>query len=494
MSKKLIASRLRDLDQAQDYASWREISLELDTLEGADAWKQDDTSDDYDHLLIKERLAEMRALRKNGDVRQLVFNLYEGLHGNLGNITSLSLYSVARVGTKQLIEQYTEEVARCLDYLCAGDFPDFPEDEKIVFFKRTGTVFGRSALMLSGGATLGMFHLGVIKALNEHRLLPKVISGSSAGSIIAGIVGTRDDQQLQQIFAPGGLNLRAFQSVSLRRALQGGAVMDGGQLERCLMENIGEDSFTEAFERTRRIIGITVSPADPHQHGRLLNYLAAPHVLMRRAILASCAVPGVFPPVMLEARDYRGEVVPYMPSKRWVDGSLANDLPMLRLARLHNCNHYIVSQTNPHIVPFMTDVAPKRGLLPLARELASSGSRGALTLARTHMDPYGAGRVLNKIDNITKQKYSGDVNIFPRQSPRQLLGMFSNPSADDIQQYIREGERATWPKIERIRNQTRISRTFDDCLALLKQRHADRAAQVTPAKPWLRMIRKAGAA
>jgi TAG lipase/steryl ester hydrolase/phospholipase A2/LPA acyltransferase len=474
MSNKLIAARLRDLDQASDYKAWREVAQELDVLEGGAAWKQDDTSDDYDYLLIKERLAEMRALRKGGDTRQLVFTLYEGLHGNIGNISNPSLYGVARIGTKTLIEQYVEEVARCLDYLCAGDFPDFPEDEKIIFFKRTGTVFGRSALMLSGGATLGMFHLGVIKALHERGLLPKVISGSSAGSIIAGIVGTRDDEQLKKIFEPGGLNLQAFQSVSLRRVFKGGAVMDGGRLERCLMENIGEESFTQAFERTRRIIGVTISPADPHQQGRLLNYLASPHVLMRRAILASCAVPGVFPPVMLEANDYLGRVVPYMPSKRWIDGSLANDLPMLRLARLHNCNHYIVSQTNPHIVPFMSDNAPKRGLLPLARELASSGSRGALTMARAHMDPYGAGRVLNKIDNITRQKYSGDVNIFPRHSPKQLLNMFANPSDTDIQRFIRDGERSTWPKLERIRNQTRISRAFDDCIALLKQRSIER--------------------
>lgn len=488
MSNKLIAARQRDLDQAANYQEWREIAVELDTLEGAAAWKQDDTSDDYDYLLIKERLAEMRALRKGGDVRQLVFNLYEGLHGNIGNITNPALYGVARVGTKLLIEQYVEEVARCLDYLCVGDFPDFPEDEKIIFFKRTGTVFGRSALMLSGGATLGMFHLGVIKALHERNLLPKVISGSSAGSIIAGVVGSRTDAELGKVFEPGGLNLRAFQSVGLRKMLKGNAFMDGGQLERCIFENVGDISFTQAFERTRRIIGITVSPADPHQQGRLLNYLAAPHVLLRRAILASCAVPGVFPPVMLEAHDYRGHVVPYMPSKRWVDGSLANDLPMLRLARLHNCNHYIVSQTNPHIVPFMTDVAPKRGLIPLARELASSGSRGALTLARTHMDPYGAGRIINKLDNVTRQKYSGDVNIFPRHTPKQLLNMFANLTDEEIQSFIRDGDRATWSKIDRIRNQTRISRTFDDCIALLKQRSID-ADQRPRRKPKLLAVK-----
>ncbi|MGH8506087.1 MAG: DUF3336 domain-containing protein [Stenotrophobium sp.] len=474
MSKKIISQRLKALENAADHAEWREIALSLDALEGADIWKQDDTSDDYDHLLIKERLAGMRALRQSGDVRQLVFNLHEGLHGNIGNIASPSLYGVARVGTKALVEQYVEEVARCLDYLCAGDFPDFPDDEKIIFFKRTGTVFGRSALMLSGGATLGMFHLGVIKALHQHDLLPKVISGSSAGSIIAGIVGTHGDEQLRHIFEPGGLNLQAFQSAGLRGAISGKAVMDGSQLERCLRDNIGDESFTAAFERTRRIIGVTVSPAEQHQQGRLLNYLSAPNVMMRSAILASCAVPGVFPPVMLQATGYHGQIVPYMPSKRWIDGSLSSDLPALRLARLHNCNHYIVSQTNPHIVPFMSDRLPKRGIAPLARELVTSSGRNALALARSHLDPNGGGRILHKIDNIAKQKYTGDVNIFPHHTPRQLINMFANPSSEDIQRFIREGERATWPKLERIRNQTRISRTLDTCIEQLKQRAHER--------------------
>lgn len=470
VSRKLINQRLKDLDQSGDYATWLEIARELDRLEGGETWKQDDTSEDFDHLLIKERLAQMRHLRKQADVRQLVFTLHEGLHGNLGNISNPALYGIARVGTKDIVEQYVTEVARCLDYICAGDFPDFTLDEKILFFKRTGTVFGRSALMLSGGATLGMFHLGVIKALQDQRLLPRVISGSSAGAIIAGVACTRDDAQLARIFEPAGLNLQAFQSVTLRRAISGKAVMDAGQLERCLADNIGEESFVEAFERTRRILGVTISPAEPHQHGRLLNYLTSPNVMLRRAILASCAVPGVFPPVMLEAKDFQGKVTPYMPSKRWVDGTLSADLPMLRIARLHNVNHYIVSQTNPHIVPFMSDKMPRTGLMPLARELVSHGGRGALKLARKHLDPYGGGRVINKVDNIVRQRYSGDVNIFPRQTPRQLLGMFANPDAEQIQAYIREGERATWPKLERIRIQTRISRAFEDCLALLKQR------------------------
>ena len=53
--------------------------------------------------------------------------------------------------------------------------------------------------------------------------------------------------------------------------------------------------------------------------------------------------------------------------------------------------------------------------------------------------------------------------------------MFSNLDSRELAQFIREGERATWPKIERIRNQTAISRGFENCLLVLKQRYLDRS-------------------
>lgn len=470
---RLVRERLRELAQADSYATWREIATELDRLEGADAWKADDTSDDYDYLLLSERLQRMRVLRRSGDARQLAFELYEGLHGNLGNLSNPALYGVARVGTKQLIEDYLREVSRCLDFICAGDFPDFGLEDKIPFFKRTATAFGRSALLLSGGGTLGLFHLGVIKALHEQKLLPRVLSGASAGSIIASAVAVRSDVEIARMFEVGGLDLDAFRTLGLRQGLRRGSMMDSAQLERCLGANIGDYTFVEAFERTRRIVSVTVSPAEPHQQGRMLNYLTAPHVIMRKAVLASCAVPGVFEPVQLQARDYQNRVVPYMPSKRWVDGTLSSDLPMLRLARLHNVNHYIVSQTNPHIVPLIAKAElERRGLAPLAKELIKQGSSGALRIARKHLDPYGGGRLLGKVDNILQQRYSGDINVFPAPSYRRTLRVFSNPSPADIQQFIRDGERATWPKLERIRLQTQISRTFEDCLRLLKREYA----------------------
>lgn len=490
MSRNLLPTRLRDLDNAQTYAEWREIALDLDRLEGADAWKQDEASDDYDHFLIRERLVEMRRLRGAGDVLRLVHALHEGLHGNLANITSTRLYVYARVGTKKLIEEYLAEVVRCLDYLCAGDFPQFSEDDKIVFFKRTGTSFGRSALLLSGGATLGMFHLGVIKALFEQRLLPRVISGSSAGAIIASMAGTRTDAQLPAMFDHESLDLQAFRRVNLRSVLENGGLMSPEQLQLCIAKNIGGETFTEAFERTRRIIGVTVSAAEKHQQGRLLNYLTAPNVLVGSAVLASCAVPGVFPAVQLAARDFGGETVAYMPSKSWIDGTVYSDLPMLRLARLHNVNHYIVSQTNPHVVPFMRDeLNHRRGLFPLIRELVISGLRGTLKLARAHLDESPARRVADQLNAIIAQRYSGDINIVPRHTPRQLMRMFSNLDSRELARFIREGERATWPRIDRIQNQTIISRAFEDCLKVLKDRQQEREPGKAVRRPRLLAVR-----
>lgn len=474
----------RDWENAPDYKTWQAIGAELDDREGRTDWRYEDASNEFDYRLIRARLEELRRLREDHRVRELVFVLHEGLHGNLGNIANSKLYMHCRAGTKILLESYLNEVAICLNYLCDNDFEEFPLEEKVLFFKRTGTSFGRSALLLSGGATLGMFHLGVIKALWQEKLLPRVITGSSAGSIIAGAVGTRADHELDAAFQPGELHLEAWRSVDLRTAWRRRAFMDPVQLESCLASNMGEFTFEEAFEKTRRIVGVTVSPVDTHQQGRLLNYLTAPNVLMRRASLASCSIPGVFPAVGLLAKNYAGEAVGYMPNQKWQDGSLRADLPMLRLARLHNVNHYIVSQTNPHIVPFIRSERKRlnrdRGIGAFASELARSSlqvySKHVVDTARNHMDPEGLGRVLEKVHSITTQRYSGDINVYPKQPPKKLLKVISNPTDADIQRYIEEGERRTWPQIERIRNSTVISRTFESCLQRIKDRGVGRKA------------------
>lgn len=59
--------------------------------------------------------------------------------------------------------------------------------------------FGRSALLLSGGAGLGVHHFGVIKALHEAHLLPRIISGSSAGALVGSLICTTPDDELDAL-------------------------------------------------------------------------------------------------------------------------------------------------------------------------------------------------------------------------------------------------------------------------------------------------------
>jgi hypothetical protein len=54
--------------------------------------------------------------------------------------------------------QPTHQVIRALQFLCVVETPEVNVYQKIAFFSETRHAFGRSALMLSGGATLGMHY------------------------------------------------------------------------------------------------------------------------------------------------------------------------------------------------------------------------------------------------------------------------------------------------------------------------------------------------
>lgn len=70
--------------------------------------------------------------------------------------------------------------------------------------------------------------------------------------------------------------------------------LDTEHFKKALVQNCGLYTFQEAFDRTGRIINITVAPLNPYDPPRLLNYLTAPHVCVWSAAAASCALPGIF--------------------------------------------------------------------------------------------------------------------------------------------------------------------------------------------------------
>lgn len=470
--KNAVKSIQRAMSNARSYEEWKGAALEYDRLCGFDDWKEDDASPFYDYPLIRYRYNDLRTARQRGDVDQLVFSLQEGLHGNLGNLANPRLYSHSAFGTKKLVTQYVDEVCRSLEYLCDTEFENFSFTKKLDFFKATGQAFGRSALMLSGGAALGLFHLGVSKALWDQDLLPTVMSGSSAGAIIVAAIGTHTKEELNDLLQPHNLYTEAFKLVGWRSIFKGRPILDGEHLDECLKRNVPEITFEEAFRRSGRLINITVSPYDTHQESRLLNARTSPSVLVRTASLASTAIPGVFPPVMLMAKNVRGELVPYIPSRKWVDGSIKNDLPMHRLARLYGVNHTIVSQTNPHVLPFLSEHESRfeffRDFRDAVRKNISLNAYLGLDFLRRNVPNNDLALLIDKAQSVVSQRYVGDINIVPPSIRGTWFRLTKNPTKDELKNFIELGEVSTWPKIELIRTTTAISRTFEKCIHKLR--------------------------
>ena len=224
-------------------------------------------------------------------------------------------------------------------------------------------------------------------------------------------------------------------------------------------------TFEESYKRTGKHMNVPVAPAENHQKSRLLNADTSPNVFMREAVLASTAIPGFFPPVVLMAKNDQGERQAYHGSRKWVDGSISEDLPAKRLARLYGVNHYIVSQTNPHVLPFVTDGLRKQSALGLVQNAGRRTARewfNAVTLLVDRMDRNN-GRVsqaTSLMRSVVNQDYVGDINILPDYRLINPLTLFSFPGEEQTLSLIASGERCTWPKLERIRQQTRISQTL----------------------------------
>jgi predicted acylesterase/phospholipase RssA len=463
-----------EMTHAASYDQWYAAAHELDHLDGGAQWRDTQQSEDYDYRLIASRVKLIRRMRRQRDHDRLVFRLREELHGNLGNMANPALYRHARTGTKKLINQYLDEVTGALDELCDSSVKTLPPMRKRRFFKRAARSFGRSALLLSGGASLGLFHLGVIAALEEQRLLPRVITGSSAGAIIGAILATHSDDELDRILEPHQIDYEWCRMFGLVDIVKGESLLDQKLLRRSIERNIPEMTFLEAYQQTGRILNISISPADSHQFPRLLNYLTAPNVLIRWAALASSAIPGLFPPVQLRAKNFDGKSVAYMPQSRWIDGSVHDDIPIDKVNRLHNVNHYIVSQANPHIAPFLHEEIGETGLMPFIQDIIVKAPmvqlEHFLELVQLHFELPGLGSMIKKAHAVVSQNYSGDITIYPDHHLVNVGKIFANFDQDQAESLIQEGRRATWPKIERIRNSTQISRTFDSCIHRLGKR------------------------
>ncbi|KAH0536940.1 hypothetical protein GP486_008853, partial [Trichoglossum hirsutum] len=163
---------------------------------------------------------------------------------------------------------------------------------------------------------------------------------------------------------------------------------------------------------------------------------------------------------------------------------------MTRLAEMFNVNHFIVSQVNPHVVPFVARDDDKAMIPEEEEEVAavvtdtrapSPGPGWVQTLVNlakeevlhrmhvlTEMGIFPT--TLSKARSVLSQKYSGDITIFPEISYADLPRMLRNPTTEFILDAMRRGERATWPKLSRIRNHCAIELALDDAVQRLRAR------------------------
>ncbi len=456
-----------DLTQVTSYNEWLEIAKKIDEEEGFISWRKQDDSDIFHSQLLREHINTMQDLRSSGDGMRLIDVVQESLSRHSWELNTPQLYTQAYSGTKFIIAEYFREIEDSINFICDNTFNGITDANKLKIFQEGNRIHGNTALMLSGGASFGIYHLGVVKALAEQGLLPKIISGSSMGAIVAAAACCKTDQELKTFFAnPKEIHRVAIKVNETGEIFSEGSIMDSKQLMEHIHENIGNYTFKEAFEKTGRVLNISVSATRKRQRPRVLNHLTTPNLLIEHSVLASCAIPGIFPPVMLLAKNKNGDTIPYMESEKWIDGSVHLDVPMQRIIRLHNVSRSIVSQANPHVIPFVNE-EKKQGLLPFVEDLISSTLQTQLL---KFMD-IGVGlsekmpwlSIVDKARSMIDQEYKGDINIYYPMTLGSVTKIVSNPNQEEFEEYIRKGELATWPKVAFIRDQMHLNKILEGC-------------------------------
>ena len=308
---------------AHNYAEWHERAKSSAELKNAEAWRADPESPVYDASLLRKHIEELRRTRDARDPQALIPLLQEFLYRHLGELADPRLYEVTSLGTKHIVEDFYKEALDCIAYLGDPEETGLGVAYTLAGFRRAAHIFGRSALMLSGGGTLGFFHLGVVKVLLEQDILPDVLSGSSMGAIVACAIGVRTDEEIHDLVTnPRQIRTDAIKPLPVDRATPGVAIYDAERLEKIIAHTCGDYTFAEAQARTGRTVNVSVSPTRERQKPRVLCHYTTPNVLMNSAAVASAAIPGVFAPAKLRQRLSDGTVETYASTEKWVDGTM----------------------------------------------------------------------------------------------------------------------------------------------------------------------------
>ncbi|KAK9438991.1 Acyl transferase/acyl hydrolase/lysophospholipase [Metarhizium brunneum] len=496
------------LRNAESFEDWEEAALHLDSLLGLDLWRNNPTSKYYDWRLITERLHSLAVAREESQFQQLVNLLRSGLIRNLGNITVPKLYNRSFSGTKYLIEEYISQVAETVDDISTlpttfmsnsqGGGSVLTNQMKLDFIHDTRQAFGRSTLVLQGGSIFGLCHLGIAKALFLRGLLPRIITGTGTGALIAALVAIHTEEELPSILTGDDIDVSAFASKGrsesgvipreqtfksrwatlmrrLRRFSREGYFLDVTVLEDCVRANVGDLTFEEAYNRSKRVLNITVATESQGGVPTLMNYITAPNVLIWTAAVASNASsPSLYGSrkVKILAKDVHGTIVPWAAAnttnfRHWTHTSYTDrDSPLQRIAELFNVNHFIVSQARPYLIPFLQSDMHGPSLLSRSKttQLSAFFVRMVGLEVRHRLRQLDTLRLLPSSIRrflVDERIPAASMTLVPEVTAWDFVRLLETPTRDTLNYWILRGERSVWPAVAALRIRCAVENELD---------------------------------
>ncbi|OAA56472.1 Acyl transferase/acyl hydrolase/lysophospholipase [Cordyceps fumosorosea ARSEF 2679] len=492
----------RELRGATTYEDWVRAARALDGFLGRKSWREENDFAYYDSKTVKRVWDQMKKTRakaereendylatKSGNgsggggsegiraVEELKALTEACVKNNFVGIDNPKLYSQTYYGTKNLVQNFVDEVERTLKFLLKTK--QLTLEEKRVLFKHVQANFGRTALCLSGGASFAYYHFGLVRALLDADLLPDVITGTSGGALIAGLVATRTNEELKKLLVPAlASQINACSegfTTWFPRWWKTGARFDSvSWAAQCSWWTRGSMTFREAYERTGRILNVSCVPADPHSPTILCNYLTSPDCVIWSAVLASAAVPGILNPVVLMMKKRDGTLAPYSFGHKWKDGSLRTDIPIKALNTHFNVNFTIVSQVNPHVNLFFFSSRGRVGN-PVTHRKGRGWRGGFLMSATEHylkLDMHKWLRFVRHAELLPRplgqdwsqlwlQEFSGTVTLWPAAVASDFWRILSDPDAGRLARMLHEGRQGAFPALQFVGNRLKVERMVD---------------------------------
>jgi predicted acylesterase/phospholipase RssA len=245
-------------------------------------------------------------------------------------------------------------------------------------------------------------------------------------------------------------------------------------------------TFLEAYKKTGRMVNITCTPYKTNSVSgvppMLCNHLTTPHVTLSSAAMASACVPKLIPPVQLQEKAPDGSIRPYMGGGQaedndqesldvllMRDGSFQSDVPVQELRSLFNANFHIVSQVNPHIIPFFFCPSGDIGRpIRWPWKRWRGGFMLTFLISWLKEDMIRTLRVFRVTDITFKvfgvdwsylflQDSQGDITIVPNASFWDYVRVMENiGSRAELERKMKMSERGAWRTFTMVGNRLRV--------------------------------------